>query len=310
MTAATKGSAGNRQRRRVGGRYVGLLYIAPWIIGLLIFQLYPLLASFAYSFTDFTMVNQPTFIGLRNYIDIFTTDLDFAQSMKVTLLYVVIGIPCKLAVAFIVALILNMQLKGIGFFRTVYYIPSILGGSIAVSIVWRIMFMNDGVVNRALGLLSLPQPEWLSNPIFALFAIDMLIVWQFGSSMLLFLAGLKQIPGEIYEAARVDGASSMRILFTITIPLITPMIFFNLVMQMIIAFQDFTSPFIITNGGPMKGTYLYGMKLYMEAFYYFKMGYASALSWILFAVIMGITIVIFKSASRWVFYQDTGRTNA
>lgn len=295
----------NRKRVR---DYIGLLYIAPWIIGFLIFQLYPFVASFIYSFTDFTMLNVPSFTGFKNYIDIFTNDYDFLKSMKATLIYVILAVPFKLVFALFIAVILNSRIKFINIFRTVYYIPSILGGSVAVALVWRLMFMKKGMINGILSYLHLPEPDWLGSPSFAMITISLLIVWQFGSSMVIFLAGLKQIPTELYEAGRVDGASRIKMFFKITLPLITPMIFFNLVMQMINAFQDFTSAFIITNGGPMKATYLYGMKLYMDGFYYFKMGYACALSWILFLVILFMTLVIFRSANSWVYYEDGGKS--
>jgi len=286
----------------------GLLYISPWLIGFLVLQLYPLVASFFYSLTDFNMFKTPNFIGLKNYIDIFEKDYDFWPSMKATLLYVFMGVPAKLIFALLIALVLNMKLKIINFFRTVYYIPSILGGSVAVALIWRLMFMKEGSVNTALNFLHLPDVDWLGSPFLALVTITLLIVWQFGSSMVIFLAGLKQIPAELYEAGLVDGASRIKMFFRITLPLLTPMIFFNLVMQMITAFQDFTSAFVITGGGPLKGTYLYGMKLYNDAFSYFKMGYASALSWIMFAVILVITLILFKSSNSWVHYEDGGKS--
>lgn len=289
-------------------RYIGLLYILPWLIGFLVLQLYPLIMSFYYSFTDYNMFAEPNFIGLKNYIDVFTKDLDFWPSMKATLLYVFMGVPAKLIFALLIAMILNQKLRAINLFRTVYYIPSILGGSVAVSLVWRMMFMKEGSVNALLDVLQIPKVNWLGTPFIALITISLLIVWQFGSSMVIFLSGLKQIPNELYEAARVDGASRINMFFNITIPQLTPLIFFNLIMQMISAVQDFTSAFVITNGGPLKGTYLYGMKLYNDAFSYFKMGYASALSWIMFAVIFIITIILFGSSNKWVYYEDGGKS--
>jgi len=297
----------NSLTRKKLKEYVGLLYILPWIIGFSVFQLYPFIASFIYSFTDFTMLNIPKFVGIKNYVDIFTKDFDFIQSMKATLIYVVLAVPLKLVFALFIAVVLNSKLKFINIFRTIYYIPSILGSSVAVALIWRLMFMKKGVINEFLSYLHLPQPDWLGSPSGAMVTISLLTVWQFGSSMVIFLAGLKQIPNELYEAGRVDGASKPRMFLNITIPLITPMVLFNLVMQMINSFQDFTSAFIITNGGPMKATYLYGMKLYMDGFYYFKMGYACSLSWVLFVVILIVTLVIFRSANNWVFYEDGGK---
>lgn len=287
-------------------KYTGLLYISPWLIGFLLLTFYPFLASFYYSFTDYPMIREPEFTGLSNYIKIFTNDPEFIQSSKVTLSYVFMAVPLKLIFALLVALVLNMKLKGINVFRTIYYIPSILGGSVAVAVLWRFLFMRDGLVNQFLSVFSLGPVDWLGNPNIALFTISLLPVWEFGSSMVLFLAGLKQIPSELYEAARVDGASRIRTFFHITLPLLTPIIQFNLIMQTINAFQQFTAAFVITDGGPMKSTYLYGLMLYDNAFQFFKMGYASALSWILFIVIMIFTFILFRTTNRWTHYEDGG----
>jgi len=288
-------------------QYVGLLYVLPWVVGLLVFQFYPFLSSFYYSFTDFNMVSAPTFVGLDNYKKILTDDPGFLQALKVTTIYVLMAVPVKLAFALFIALILSAKLRGINFFRTMYYLPSILGGSVAISVLWRFLFMKDGVVNGMTGALGLPAVDWLGDPDIALYTLGMLSVWQFGSSMVLFLAGLKQIPGDLYEAGAIDGASKTRLFFTITVPLLTPIVLFNLIMQMVNAFQEFTGAFVITNGGPMKSTYLYALKLYEEAFTFFKMGYASALSWVLFVIIMIVTAIIFKSSTYWVHYEDGGK---
>lgn len=289
-------------------RYVGLIYIAPWIIGFIVFQLYPLLTSLVYSFMDYKMFSEPEFIGLKNYIYMFTKDNLFWHSLKVTFIYVFVSIPLKLVAALIVALLLNMKLKFINFFRTVYYIPSIMGGSVAIAILWKAMFMKEGYVNSILSLFSIPSVSWLGNPSYALYTLSFLVVWQFGSSMVLFLAGLKQIPSELYEAAKVDGASGIKMFFSITLPQLSPIIFFNLIMQIINTFQEFTGALVITDrGGPMNETYLYVLKIYDEGFRFFKMGYASALSWILFIIILVFTSLIFKSSSGWVYYEDGGK---
>jgi oligogalacturonide transport system permease protein len=285
----------------------GLLFVSPWIIGFLWFQLYPLVLSFYYSFTDSTVVKPGKFIGLDNYVKMMTNDKDFFPSIKVTIIYSLIAVPAKLAFALFIALVLNMKSKAVNFYRTVYYLPSILGGSVAISILWRFLFMKEGVVNQVLSSLHLPPINWLGSPQIALGTISLLVVWQFGSSMVLFLAGLKQIPQELYEAAMVDGAGRLRILWVITIPLLTPIIFFNLVMQTINALQEFTAAFVVTNGGPLKSTYLFGLKIYDEAFQNMKMGYASALSWFLFAMILILTLFIFRSARSWVHYEDGGK---
>ncbi|WP_353656083.1 sugar ABC transporter permease [Enterocloster sp. OA13] len=278
----------------------------PWLIGFLFLQMYPFLASLYYSFTQYSVLGQPKFIGLGNYIRLFTIDPDFKKSILVTMEYALISVPSKLLFALIVALILNMKLKGINGFRTVYYIPSILGGSVAVSALWRLMFMSDGILNKLLELIGLPAVNWLGQAGTAMFTICLLQVWQFGSSMVLFLAALKQIPIDLHEAASIDGAGKMKRFFYITLPIITPIIFFNLIMQTINALQNFTSAFVITNGGPLKSTYLIGMKLYTEGFSNFKMGYASAISWVLFAIILVFTMFIFKSSDAWVYYEDGG----
>ena len=284
----------------------GLLYISPWIIGFVALQLYPFLTSLFYSFTSFKVLGTPKWVGLSNYIRLFTVDPDFKKSILVTFEYALISVPAKLIFALFIAITLNMKLKVINLFRTVYYIPSILGGSVAVSALWKLLFMSDGIINKILQLVGLPTVNWLGNGFTAMLVICILSVWQFGSSMVLFLAALKQIPQELYEAASIDGANSVKKFFYITLPMITSIIFFNLIMQSINALQNFTSPFVITNGGPLKSTYLIGMKLYIEAFNNFKMGYASAISWVLFAIIMVLTGLIFKSSDAWVYYQDEG----
>jgi oligogalacturonide transport system permease protein len=204
-------------------------------------------------------------------------------------------------------MVLNLRLRLINFFRTFYYLPSILGGSVAIAILWRFLFNRGGVVNGILASVGVGPVDWLGSERWALFTLSLLTVWQFGSSMVIFLAGLKQIPGELYEAARVDGAGRTRVFLRITMPLITPMIFFNLVLQMIYALQEFTGPYIITGGGPLRSTYLYGLMLYENAFTFLRMGYASAQSWVLFVIIMVFTALIFKSSEHWTFYQDEGQ---
>lgn len=293
-------------RRRLRNRNnIGYLYIAPWLIGFLIFQLYPFVVSLIYSFTDYSLGSSFNFVGLQNYVKMFTRDADFQNSLAVTFRYVFLSVPMKIVAALGIALLLNMRLRGMNFYRTIYYLPSILGGSVAISILWRRLFVKDGVINAILQYFSLPSIAWLTDPNIAIFTISLLSVWQFGSSMVFFLAGLKQIPQELYESAQVDGAGKIRTFFSITLPLLTPIIFFNLVMQMINAFQEFTVAFIVTKGGqPLKSTYLYGLLLYQYGFSYFRMGYASALSWILFIIILIFTAFIFKSSSYWTFYTD------
>jgi oligogalacturonide transport system permease protein len=282
----------------------GLLYILPWFVGFLSLQMVPLINSFRYAFTNFQLIGNYRFVGLDNFIQIFTNDEVFLQSLKVTFIYIFMAVPGKLSFALFIAVILNQKRRGINTFRTLYYLPSIFGGSVAISALWKFLFMKDGVVNRIIGIAYIPAQDWLGSPKWALFTISLVTVWEFGSSMVLFLAGLKQIPETLYEAARIDGAGRVRIFFRVTLPLLTPILFFNLIMQMINAFQQFTNAFVITQGGPLKSTYLYGMMLYEQGFRFFKMGYASALSWILFAIIFVFTSLTFRSSSSWVHYGD------
>jgi oligogalacturonide transport system permease protein len=284
--------------------YTGLIYILPWLVGFLILQFMPLITSLWYSFTNFQLIGSTKFVGLKNFVDIFTTDPQFLNSLKVTFLFVLIAVPMKIIFALIIAVVLNQKWTGINFFRTLYYMPSILGGSIAISVLWRFLFMKQGVVNQIISVIGIPPADWLGNPKIALFTVSLVTVWQFGSSMVLFLAGLKQIPESLYEAARIDGAGRLRVFFRVTLPMLTPIVFFNLIMQMINAFQEFTTAFVITQGGPLKSTYLYGLMLYEQGFKFFKMGYASALSWILFVVIFFFTSLTFKSSESWVHYGD------
>jgi oligogalacturonide transport system permease protein len=287
-------------------KYVGLLYISPWIVGFLAFQLYPFIASFFYSFADYSMLTPPVFIGFKNYISMFTQDKTFYQSLGVTVLYTIITVPAKLAFALMVAMLLNVKIRGVNIFRTIFYIPSILGGSVSIAIVWRFLFMKEGLLNQMLSYLSIPPTNWLGNPDLTLYTISLLAVWQFGSSMVIFLAGLKQIPVSLYEAARIDGASRVKNFFTITIPMLSPVVLFNLVMQTIYTLQEFTSVFVITKGGPVKATYLYALMLYEQGFGYFRMGYASALSWIFFLIIMSMTVIIFKFFAKRTYYGEGG----
>ncbi|MCB6346092.1 sugar ABC transporter permease [Enterocloster lavalensis] len=287
-------------------RYVGLLYIAPWLLGFLIFQLYPFIASFCYSFTDYTLLNQPQFVGLKNYLTLFTTDKQFLSTMKITGFYALLSVPLKLAFALFIAILLNAKIKGIGIYRSLYYLPSILGGSVAVSVLWRVIFMKDGMINHFIGLLGLGPVNWLTDANLALITLSLLQVWQFGSAMVIFLAALKGIPAELYEAASIDGSGKWNQFLHITLPQISSVVFFNLIMQSIQALQNFTSAFVITGGGPMKRTYIIGMKLYDDAFRFYKVGYACAESWILFLVILALTLLVFKSSDAWVYYADEG----
>lgn len=286
--------------------YVGLVYIAPWLIGLLVLQLYPFITSFYYSFTDYQFFNSPEFTGLDNYIRLFTNDPDFFKSLQVTIVYTLFTVPGKIIMALFIALLLNRNIRGIGVIRTIYYIPSLFSGSVAVAILWKLLFMNEGAINSILSTLGLPAIQWLGTQPTAIVTICLLEIWMFGSSMVMFLAALKQVPMELYESASLDGAGKIKSFFYITLPQISPILFFNVIMQTITALQNFTSAFVVTNGGPNKGTYVLGMKLYNEAFKYFKMGYASAVSWIIFGMILVVTLLLFRFSSGKVYYEDGG----
>lgn len=286
--------------------YQAFIYIAPWLLGFLILQLYPFMMSFFYSFNDYTIGAVPEWVGLKNYIRLFTQDTEFWNSLKVTIIYTLYTVPGKLVMALAVAVFLNRDIKGINLIRTLYYIPSLFGGSVAIAILWKLMFLENGLVNSFLQALSLPTISFLGDTKYALKTICSLEIWQFGSSMVMFLAALKQVPRSLYEAAEIDGGGKIRIFFKITIPQITSIIFFNLIMQVIQALQNFTSAFVITNGGPMKSTYVLGMKLYKEGFSNFKMGYASSISWVVFTIILVVSLLLFRSSSAWVYYEDQG----
>ena len=283
----------------------GVLYILPWILGILLLKLFPFGLSLFLSFTRYDLMSPPQFIGLGNYLEMFKDEL-FIKSLGNTIRYVIITVPLKLAFALFVASLLNFKIKGVGFFRTAYYLPSILGGSVAISVLWRFLFADNGLVNMLLKILHIPTISWMGDQKYALLTIGLLSVWQFGSSMVIFLAALKNIPNTLYEAARIDGASKIRMFFRITFPLLTPVIFFNFIMQMLNAFQEFNAPYIITKGGPLNSTYLYSLLIYDNSFRYFNMGYASALAWFFFIIIMLCTAIVFKTQKYWVYYEDGG----
>ncbi|MDZ4867458.1 MAG: sugar ABC transporter permease [Alphaproteobacteria bacterium] len=289
-------------------RAEGLAYLSPFIIGLIVFTMFPFVASLALSFTDYQLQNPigaAQFVGAENYAAL-ADDHTFKQSLGVTLLYVFITVPLKLAFALFIAYVLNFKLVGIGFFRTAYYLPSILGGSVAIAVVWRYVFAGDGLINQMLVGLGGEGINWLGEPDSAMFTIMLLRLWQFGSAMVIFLAGLQAIPQDLYEAAKIDGAGPWRTFWRITLPILTPVVFFNFVMQVIQAFQEFNAPYIITGGGPLKSTYLLPLMIYEEAFKYFEMGYASAITWVLFLLTAVCAAAAFSSSRYWVFYaQDS-----
>jgi multiple sugar transport system permease protein len=285
---------------------IGYLFMLPWFVGLLTLTLGPMLASLYLSFTRYDLLSAPQWIGLQNFIAMFG-DIRFLDALRVTAIYVFLSVPLKLAFALLIAMLLNRGLRGLGIYRAVYYVPSLLGGSVAIAILWQQVFGQNGIVNQGLALIGIKGlGSWIANPNTALLTLVILAVWQFGSPMLIFLAGLKQIPPEMYEAASMDGAGKFSQFFNITIPLLTPIIFFNLILQMIGAFQAFTPAFIISNGNgaPYDSTLFYTLYIYLQGFGYFHMGYASAMAWMLLMIIAVFTAVAFSSSRFWVFYQD------
>mgnify|MGYP000961328475 CR=1 FL=1 len=289
------------RRRNVAG-YV---FISPWLIGFFLLTLWPIGQSFYLSFTDYSMLADPVWSGLANYRNLFGDD-DFAKSLKVTFTFVIVSVPLKLFFSLMVAMLLARNLRGMNVYRTLIYFPSLIGGSIAVSALWRNMFGADGYVNAILAWFGIAGKGWISSPDTALGTLILLNTWQFGSTMVIFLAGLKQIPQELYEAAAVDGAGSVRRFFRITLPMLSPVMFFNLVLGIIGSFQMFTSAFIITKGGPVHSTYMYALFLYEKAFKHFQMGYASALAWVLLVIVAALTAINFLMSRFWVFYEAEG----
>lgn len=285
----------------------GYLMLSPWLFGFLLMWLVPAAISIYYSFTNFNLLNTPEFTGAANYIRIFTADDTFRQALKVTFVYVLFLVPLRLAFALFVAMLLNKKHKCLGLYRTLYYVPSIIGGSIAVSIVWKQLFGNKGVMMSLLSLVGIDQQvSFLGNPKTALGVIIVMGVWQFGSSMLIFLAALKQIPNSLYESAKVDGAKPWKMFTKITLPMLTPTIFFNLILQIINGFRVFTESYVITDGGPMDSTLSYVLYLYRRAFTYFDMGYSCALAWVLVLIIAVFTVILFKTQNNWVHYESGG----
>ncbi|MDR1308007.1 MAG: sugar ABC transporter permease [Treponema sp.] len=287
------------------------LFLAPWLIGFFVFTLYPMMYSFYLSFTSYNVLQPPKWIGLRNLFIMFAgnteypRDTRFLNSLFVTLRFVFISVPLKLIFALAVAMLMNQKLKLIPFYRTIYYIPTLLGGSVAIAVLWRRLFAADGVINAILrGLFNANPPAWISNPKYALYTLILLAVWQFGSPMIIFLAGLKQIPQEYYEAASMDGAGKTRQFFSITLPSLSPIIFFNMVMQMISAFQSFTQAFIVSGGqgGPLDSTMFYSLYLYLKGFAFYEMGYASAMAWVLLLIIAALTALTFRLSGALVSY--------
>jgi multiple sugar transport system permease protein len=302
---------------RVGGRaaawrrdLIGYAFLAPWLIGFLCFSLGPVLASLYLSFTKFDLLRPAQWIGGENYVRMFSADPRFWQALKVTFSYMAMEVPLKLAFALAVAVALDKAVRAGSLYRALFYIPSLLGGSVAIAVLWRQIFEGNGTLNQVLlWLFDFKGPSWISTPDTALYTLVLLAVWQFGSPMIIFLAGLRQVPQDLYEAASMDGAGAWRQFRKITLPMLAPVIFFNMVLQVIEGFKAFTPAFVISGGtgGPIDSTLFYTLYLYQEAFAYFRMGYASALAWVLLLVIGLFTGISFLTSKYWVYYEDDPR---
>lgn len=284
-----------------------MVFLGPWTIGFIVLTAGPLLAAIYLSLTDFDLLSNPSFIGMDNYVRMFTEDDRFLKSLSVTAIYVLVSVPMQLIFALGLALVLEKGLRGLPYYRALYYLPSLIGGSVAVGILWRTVFGYDGGINSVLRLLGFENlPNWINNPETSLWTLILLNVWTFGSPMIIFLAGLRQIPAELYEQASIDGAGRLRKFVSITLPMLTPLIFFNVILQTINAFQAFTPAHVISGGtgGPADSTMFYTLYLYIEGFTRFNMGYASALGCVLLGIIAILTALNFVFSRFWVFYND------
>lgn len=283
----------------------GYVFLMPWLIGFFGLTLIPMIASFYFSLCNYDMLTPPQFVGMENYMNLFQ-DPKFMKSLSVTVKFVFISVPLQLAFALFIALLLKKNRRGIRVYRAVYYLPSLFGGSVAVSILWKQLFNKDGLFNKLLAVVGVEGINWIATPKTALNTLIILAIWQFGASMVIFLAALKQIPEDYYEAAKIDGAGKLKQFFSVTLPILTPMVFFNIVMAFINAFQSFTSAYIISGGtgAPLNSTLFYSLYLYIKAFSQFQMGYAAAMAWVLLGIIAVFTGALFLSAKKWVFYDD------
>jgi len=293
-------------KRQLKEDAAGYLFISPWLIGFFLFSVIPIIMSLYFSFTNYDILGSPVFTGLANFKRMWT-DSRFWQSLKVTFIYAFVSVPARLVFAFILALLFRRGARMIRVYQAAYYIPSLVGGSIAVAVIWRRMFTADGVLNVFLQSMGIESTvSWIGNANTALGVLMVLAVWQFGSSMLIFLAGLRQIPAMYYEAASIDGAGSVSQFRYVTLPQMTPIIFFNLIMQLINGFTVFNQAFIISGGrgDPQDSTLVYALYLYLRSFAYNEIGYGSALAWVLVLIIAVFTGLIFKSSNRWVHYAS------
>jgi len=300
---------GPRRRARRARReaLAGYVFLSPFLLGLMAITAIPMLYSLYLSFTNYELLGQTSdWVGFDNYREMFTNDPQFWHAVQVTVYFAVVAVPLKLAAALGVALLLNRERRGTGVFRGLFYLPSLLGGSVAIAIIWRAMFDRTGAFNSILAVVGITGKPWVNDPDWALETLILLAVWQFGAPMVIFLAGLKQIPTELYEAASVDGASSWRKFVSITLPMLSPVIFFNLVLETINGFQGFTSAFVLSDGtgGPTDSTLMYTLQLYIKGFTEWEMGYASAMAWVFLMTIGLLTVLLFSTGRMWVHYSD------
>lgn len=293
-------------KRFIARNAPGYIFLSPWLLGFFLLALGPILASLYLSFTKYDMVSDPRWVGFDNYVYMFTRDRRFWKALDVTFTYVALAVPARLIMALGVAMLLDKGLRTIGLYRAIFYLPSLLGASIAIAILWRQLFEQNGVVNQVLSVFGIEGLAWITNPDTSLYTLVILAMWQFGSPMLIFLAGLRGIPRDLYEAAEIDGTSKWRQFTRITLPLLAPVIFFNLVLQTIEAFKTFSSAFIISNGtgAPADSLLFFTVYLFNEAFKFFRMGYASALAWVLLLIIGAFTAIAFLTSKYWVHYEN------
>ena len=295
----------NKRKKSKKVSWVGYAFLAPWLVGFFGLTVIPMISSLYFSFTRYDMLTDPVMYGVQNYSNMLN-DAKFAKSFMVTIKYVFVSVPLQLMFALFVAMLLKRNRRGIRLYRAVYYLPSLFGGSVAVSILWRQLFNKEGLFNQILSVFGIQGINWIATPGTALNTLIVLAVWQFGASMVIFLAALKQIPEDYYEASRIDGAGVVKQFFYITLPVLTPMVFFNIVMAFINAFQAFTPAYIVSGGtgAPLNSTLFYTLYLYIKAFGEFEMGYASAMAWVLLVIIGIVTGLLFLSAKLWVFYDE------
>jgi multiple sugar transport system permease protein len=282
------------------------LSISPWLIGFIFLTLGPMLLSLYVSFTEWDLLSSPVWIGTENYNRLIT-DPSFIQSVKVTITYTILYVPLDLIGGMLLALLVDAKIRGINAFRTIFYLPTVFSG-VAFVVVWMwVLNPRGGLINSLLAVIGIQGPRWLQDPDLALISLVMMSFWGWGRSMVIFLAGLQSIPEELYEAAEIDGAGSMNRFIFITLPLLTPVIFFTIILSVIMTFQTFTSAFIATDGGPLESTLFIVLYIYRQAFQYFNMGYAAALAWVLFAIILILTLVLMRTQKFWVFYIGESR---